>query len=160
MEAEGSDSVESAAFFTEETAVASSEKLDRLVEIAGEVKTALSRRSMLIMAAIVVPLVVGAVLLWGVYSDTRYSRKVAQLAYVQALINNRDSLQSRRDFAQTRDCPVEYFRELLRVNRERGNLDAIEPPCEKIDVSDIDAKIADVERTIREVQKGSTTPPG
>ena len=123
-------------------------KVDALIVTAATVKSALNRRTAIVTAAIAFPLLVGALLLWMQVRGTNDNHAIAKQAYVQALVNNRDFLQYRKDFAQTRDCPVEYFRDLLNVSRERGDLTAVLPPCEQIDVGAIDAQIAEVDRKI------------
>jgi hypothetical protein len=123
-------------------------KVDALIITAATVKQALNRRTAIVTAAIAFPLVVGASLLWAQVQGTNDNHAIAKQAYVQALVNNRDFLQYRKDFAQTRDCPVEYFRDLLNVSRERGDLAAVLPPCERVDVSVIDAQIAEVDKKI------------
>lgn len=141
-------SVEGEPLSIEHTGFSIEDKVDALIFTAATVKSALNRRTAIVTAAIAFPLMVGAGLLAAQVNGTRYNQRIAKQAYVQALVNNRDILQYRKDFAQTRDCPVEYFRDLLNVSRERGDLTAVLPPCEKVDVAAIDAQIAEVERKI------------
>lgn len=141
-------SVEGHPLSIENTGFSIEDKVDTLIYTAATVKSALNRRTAIVTAAIAVPLVVAALLLWQQVHGTRDNQRIAKQAYVQALVNNRDFLQYRKDFAQTRDCPVEYFRDLLNTSRERGDLTAVLPPCEKVDITAIDAQIAEVERKI------------
>lgn len=146
-------SVEGHPLSIENTGISIEDKVDTLIITAATVKSALNRRTAIVTAAIAFPLLVGAALLAAQVSGTRDNQAIAKRAYVQALVNNRDFLQYRKDFAQTRDCPVEYFRDLLNVSRERGDLTAVLPPCEKVDVAAIDAQIAEVEKKIAEASK-------
>lgn len=145
--------VETNPFVIEASGVSIEEKVDHLIGTAAAVKIALDRRTFVVVIAIIVPLVVGAFLIWRQNTITDESRKVAKLAYVQSLVNNRDFLQYRHDFAQTRDCPVNYFRALLEVSRDRGDLSAVIPPCSPVNLPDIDARIAEVEKKIALAQK-------
>lgn len=146
-------SVEGHPLSIENTGISIEDKVDTLIITAATVKSALNRRTAVVTAAIAFPLVIGAMLLWLQVRGTNDNHKIARQAYVQALVNNRDFLQYRKDFAQTRDCPVEYFRDLLNVSRERGDLTAVLPPCEKVDIAAIDAQIAEVEKKIAEASK-------
>lgn len=135
-------------------------KVDTLIVIAATVKQALNRRTAIVTAAIAFPLIVGAALLFMQVMGTRDNNRlvrnnqsIANQAYIQALVNNRDFLQYRKDFAQTRDCPVEYFRELVIATRTGEDITAVLPPCETIDTSAIDAQIAEVNRKIAAVGK-------
>lgn len=123
-------------------------KLNDLIRIAGEVRSALVRRSIWIALGLVAPLVIGAALMWQINNSARNAENIAREAYLQSLRNNRQNLQYQRDFAQTRDCPVEYFRELLIVSRERGDLTAVQPPCEAPEMVDYDKQIAEVNQII------------
>lgn len=145
--------VESHPFNIEASGVSIEEKVDGLIHTAVSVKAALDRRTMLIVWAVIIPLVVGVVMVWRQNIITTDSRKVANLAYVQSLINSRDFLQYRRDFAQTRDCPINYFKALLDASRSNGDLTVIAPPCEPVDLPEIDAKIAALEEKIALAQK-------
>jgi hypothetical protein len=147
------DSVEKEHFSIENTGISNEEKLDSLIGIAANVRTALNKRTAIVTAAIAFPLLVGAILLFQQTVGTHESQRIAKQAYVQALVNNRDFLQYRKDFAQTRDCPVEYFRDLLNVSRDRGDLTAVLPPCEPADLGVIDAQIAAVEKKIIEASR-------
>lgn len=146
-------SVEGSPLSIENTGFSIEDKVDALIITAATVKSALNRRTAIVTAAIAFPLIIGALLLFQQVRGTNNNQKIAEQAYVQALVNNRDFLQYRKDFAQTRDCPVEYFRDLLNVSRERGDLTAVLPPCEKADLAVIDAQIAEVERKIAEASK-------
>lgn len=146
-------SVEGSPLSIEKTGFSIEEKVDALIVTAATVKQALNRRTAIITAAIAFPLLVGAGLLWAQVRGTHSNQVIAKQAYVQALVNNRDFLQYRKDFAQTRDCPVEYFRDLLTVSRERGDLTAVLPPCEKADLSAIDAQIEAVNRKIAQASR-------
>lgn len=143
----------------EQTGFSIEEKVDALIQTAIDVKRALNRRTAIVVVAIAVPLVVGAVLLGISVAATTTTNRVAnanqviaERAYRQALVNNRDFLQYRKDFAQTRDCPVEYFRDLVTATREDRDLLSVQPPCEQEDIAVIDAKIAEVEKLIAEAR--------
>lgn len=152
-------SVEGKPLSIESTGFSIDEKVDALIQTAVDVRHALNRRTAIIIIAIIIPLITGAVLLGLSVAATATTKRVADTnqriakqAYVQALVNNRDFLQYRKDFAQTRDCPVEYFRDLLTVSRERGDLTTVVPPCDTIDTTEIDAKIARVDQLIAAAQ--------
>ncbi len=149
----GEDSVESHPFNIETSGVSIEEKVDGLIRTAVSVKKALNRRTVLIVWAVVIPLVVGVVMVWRQNNITNESRRVANLAYVQSLINSRDFLQYRRDFAQTRDCPIDYFKALLDASRAREDLAIVTPPCKPVDLPEIDAQIAAVEEKIALAQR-------
>lgn len=153
-------SVEGEPLSIESTGFSIEEKVDALIQTAVDVKRALNRRTAIVIVAIVLPLITGAVLLGLSVSATSTTKRVAnsnqriaKQAYVQALVNNRDFLQYRKDFAQTRDCPVEYFRDLVTAVREDRDLLTVDPPCEALDVAVIDAKIAEVNRQIAAAEK-------
>ena len=148
MEREGIDSVEEVPFSIEDGTISTESKVDLLIQTAIDVKKALNRRSMLFGLSIVTPLVVGAILLFNVYRTTQSSEKTAQRAFIQSIENNRTFLQYRRDFGQTRDCPVEYFKELLNVSRDRGDLTQVQPPCEPIDTAALDQQIAELDKRL------------
>ena len=151
----GDQSVEASSFSTEDTGIDSNTKIDQLIATAAEVKAALNRRSIIIAFAIAIPvtlaLTIGAFLLWRINEGTQANQEIAENAYRQAITNNRDVLQYRRDFAQTRDCPVVYLKDLLRVSSERGDLNSVQPPCLPEDIAEIDRKISEVEARIAEV---------
>ena len=136
----------------EDTGEASGDKLDTLIAIAAQVKHELNRRTVAILALVGIPifvaLAIGGFLLFKLNQSTDNNQKIAEQAYNQALVNNRDVLSYRRDFAETRDCAVLYLRELLEVSRLRGDLYAVQPPCEKADIEAIDRQLAAVEAKI------------
>lgn len=136
----------------EELIASLEEKIDKIVTTAMSVKAALDKKTRTLIEVTVVviaaALVSVAFLLWRQNVVVSNNQAVAEQAYLQALVNNRDFLQYRRDFGQTRDCPIEYFRDLLTVLSNRGDLSAVVPPCSPIDINDIDAKIADLDRRI------------
>lgn len=123
-------------------------KVDELIETAAAVKAALDRRSFWIGLGIILPLIVGAILLWQVNDSAMAAERIARDAYIQSLRNNRQNLLYQRDFAQTRDCPVEYFRDLLEVSRARGDLTTVEPPCEPVNIDGLNEEIEAVDRVI------------
>ena len=145
-------SVETSPHTLESAGVSIEEKVDRIIETAVTVKTALDKktRTVVEMSVIVIAisLFIGMFLLWRQNVSTDKSQAIAKDAYIQALVNSRDFLQYRRDFAETRDCPVEYFRALLEASRDRRDLSVVAPPCTPIDLPEIDAKIAEVDRKI------------
>lgn len=88
-------------------------------------------------------------------NETARSAELASAGVRQALENNRDVLRYRRDFAETRDCPITYFRELVAVSRVQGDILAVQPPCDAEDIGAIDAQLAAVERRL-----AALAPPG
>lgn len=137
------DSVESAPTITES-------KIDELIQTAANVKIALDSRTFWVWLGIVLPMIVGAILLWQINDSAMNAERIAKRGYLQALDNNRQALVHQIHFAQTRDCPVEYFRDLLAVSRDRGDLSSVEPPCRPADIPTIEAQIAKIDRMIEE----------
>lgn len=146
----GIDSVEKTAFSIEGTGISNEEKLDRLINIAANVRYALNRRTAIITVAIAVPLIVGALLLYHSVVGTRENKVIARLAYVQALENSRDNIKARIESIKTRDCPVVYFRELVETSRSGGDITAVNPPCELGDVNALERQLTDVEGKLAE----------
>ncbi len=84
----------------------------------------------------------------GVAGLAARSAASSRAAERQSLVNSRDLLIYRRDFALSRDCPVEYFRQLLVALQVRADLTAVVPPCEPEDLDAIDEQLAEVEAQI------------
>lgn len=128
-----------------------SDRLDDLIKIAIRLQEIFIRRFWLVAGAIgigMLALVIGAAMLFRQNSLVAENQKVAEQAYIQALMNNRDSLYARIHFSETRDCPIVYFRELLIIAQQRGDLTTVEPPCETDDVEAITRQINEVQARI------------
>ena len=144
--------VENTPFSVEDTGISSEGKLDQLIATALEVKHALVIRDTLLGLGAAV---VAAVIVWGgintheTQTIAKRADTTAQRAYRQSLVNNRDVLQYRRDFAMTRDCPIIYLKDLLAAASAHANINDVQPPCQPEDIAAIDAKIADVDARIK-----------
>ncbi len=149
---EGVDSKEQYPHSTENVGISSETKIDELIAIANKVQVALDNRRIAVfttaLAIGVASLISGAVFMWVIYSGTEGNQQIAERAYRQALQNNKDGLVARRIFAETRDCPVAYFRELVTTSRAGGDITKVDPPCPPIDVAAIDELIAKVDAVL------------
>lgn len=73
---EAVDSVEREHFSIENTGAASGDKLDTLIQIAADVKDALDRRVAVVILAVLVPLLAGAIMLYGILDQAHDIRKI------------------------------------------------------------------------------------
>lgn len=148
------DSLEAAPFSTEDKVIVTDTKVDQLIDIAAEVKRALTQRSIYIALAIIIPLMVGTILMFQVRTNTVENQRLVRSSYMQNLESERDFLEFKKVFAETRDCPVKYFQDLLRARQDNVDITTIDPPCKPIDIEAIDQAINRLDREIDRVENG------
>lgn len=126
-------------------------KVEELLTISRRVKLVLDTKTI----AVICLLIVGAVLIFQARSRSNEARVDAHQALIQSVINERENLDGRLNFLQTRDCPVEYLQQLLVALQQQTNLTLVPSPCAAStqEIDDVQGQINAVNKRLASLQK-------